>query len=148
MGGDSLQTLVEDIHDCSNQHVRQARCLRLAACGVLRTNKRTWLPLLYTPGEYKLILYSTCAIEIAESTTLEPTSTAVDSTIARPGAVRINVQGAFIVDDRAGSPQSLEVVGLVHESRDIRLPHHIAVVSHVAVDVSQPGQSVQAVRRY
>jgi type II pantothenate kinase len=67
-----------------------------------------------------------------------------------PGPVRINVQGAFIVEDeeqdivaaasdyhhhhhhhhhRHPSPQA-------HSTKDIRLPNHTAAVSHVAVDVS------------
>jgi hypothetical protein len=56
-----------------------------------------------------------------------------------PSDVQINVEGAFIVDDE--SPCS-EVVtngtateGVYFENKDIRLPHHTAVVSHVAIDV-------------
>ena len=64
-------------------------------------------------------------------------STAIDNTITRPGAVRINVQGAFIADDGTVTPQVSEDDGAVHDSRDIRLPHHTAVVSHVAVDASR-----------
>lgn len=56
-------------------------------------------------------------------------------TIIRPGAVRINVKGAFIVDEEAASPRSSDEDGAVHEKNDIRLPHHTSVVSHVAVDV-------------
>ncbi|MCJ1393862.1 hypothetical protein MMC18_006738 [Xylographa bjoerkii] len=75
------------------------------------------------------------AMEMAKSHPNESRSTAIDSTITRPGAVRINVQGAFIVDDGATTPQPIEDAGAVHDSRDIRLPHHTAVVSHVAVDI-------------
>lgn len=59
-----------------------------------------------------------------------------------PAAIKINVQGAFIVDEDspAASPSppllvedaSLEYK---HDTNDIRLPNHKAVVSHVAVDV-------------
>ncbi|PWW72931.1 fumble-domain-containing protein [Tuber magnatum] len=56
----------------------------------------------------------------------------------RPGSVRINVQGAFIVDDdsstppRSGSPPRYTGPG---ETKDIRLPHHKTGVSHIAVDI-------------
>jgi len=61
--------------------------------------------------------------------------TAIDDTITRPGSVRINVTGAFIVSDGSLTPQIIEEDGAVHDTGDIRLPHHTAVVSHVAVDV-------------
>ncbi|KAL2131626.1 hypothetical protein VTI74DRAFT_4810 [Chaetomium olivicolor] len=68
-----------------------------------------------------------------------PTDTAeIDETLSHPGSVRINVKGAFIVDQdtstpttpdgRSGSPGR-------HETKDIRLPNHTAVVSHIAVDI-------------
>ncbi|KAJ4298704.1 hypothetical protein N0V88_003736 [Collariella sp. IMI 366227] len=68
-----------------------------------------------------------------------PTDTAeIDETLSHPGSVRINVKGAFIVDSdtatpttpdgRSGSPGR-------HETKDIRLPNHTAVVSHIAVDI-------------
>lgn len=54
--------------------------------------------------------------------------------ISHPGSVKINVQGAFIVEDDPhltnGSSE-----GVHYERKDIRLPHHTGVVSHVAVDV-------------
>lgn len=53
------------------------------------------------------------------------------TTFDKPGSVRINVSGAFIVDDETGSP-------VRHETKDIRLPHHTTDVSHIAVDVSRP----------
>lgn len=60
--------------------------------------------------------------------------------IANPGSVKINVKGAFIIDDhQPESPRSQEPVGwdgVHYEHKDIRLPHHTDVVSHVAVDVS------------
>jgi type II pantothenate kinase len=61
---------------------------------------------------------------------------AIEETILHPGTVRINVQGAFIVDDEhePSTPQSEDYE---HDPRDIRLPNHTAVVSHIAVDVSQ-----------
>lgn len=69
------------------------------------------------------------------------TSTAeIDSTISHPGSVRINVQGAFIVDgtEQPTTPANGNTNGngSYHEGKDIRLPNHTAVVSHVAVDVS------------
>jgi len=59
----------------------------------------------------------------------------IDSTIIHPGAVKINVKGAFIVDhDTEGSPNG-NPNGGTHETKDIRLPNHTAVVSHIAVDI-------------
>ncbi|TLD22295.1 hypothetical protein PspLS_07862 [Pyricularia sp. CBS 133598] len=75
------------------------------------------------------------------------TSTAeIDSTISRPGAVRINVKGAFIVDGSqtpATPSGNCNGNGLLtgrsspdhHQTQDIRLPNHTAVVSHVAIDI-------------
>jgi len=59
----------------------------------------------------------------------------IDSTIIHPGSVKINVKGAFIVDQESGSPNG-SVSGGSHDTKDIRLPNHTAVVSHIAVDVS------------
>ena len=57
----------------------------------------------------------------------------INDAILHPGTVRINVQGAFIVDDEPVTPRSEDYE---HDPRDIRLPNHTSVVSHVAVDVS------------
>ncbi|KAI1460081.1 fumble-domain-containing protein [Annulohypoxylon moriforme] len=68
------------------------------------------------------------------------TSTAeIDSTITHPGSVRINVKGAFIVDtpEQPGTPANPSGAGgnSYHETKDIRLPNHTAVISHIAVDI-------------
>jgi len=58
-----------------------------------------------------------------------------------PSDVKINVQGAFIVDDESPCPEAKNGTadeGVYFENKDIRLPHHTAVVSHVAVDVQSP----------
>lgn len=59
-------------------------------------------------------------------------------TISNPGSVKINVKGAFILDDeeRAATHGRDDADGVHYEHKDIRLPHHTDVVSHVAVDVS------------
>lgn len=66
----------------------------------------------------------------------------IDKTIIHPGAVRINVEGAFIVDSHPGSPTGTPCnngrISPSHETSDIRLPNHTAVVSHIAIDVSCP----------
>lgn len=52
-----------------------------------------------------------------------------------PAAVKINVEGAFIVEDldeRNGTGSEF----VHYERKDIRLPHHTDVVSHIALDVS------------
>lgn len=70
----------------------------------------------------------------------------IDKTIIHPGAVRINVEGAFIVDSHPGSPTGTPCnngrISPSHETSDIRLPNHTAVVSHIAIDVSTPPQDV------
>ncbi|OGE54291.1 hypothetical protein PENARI_c006G06326 [Penicillium arizonense] len=58
----------------------------------------------------------------------------LEEAITNPGAVKINVTGAFIVDDEPRS-KSPEAEGVHYENKDIRLPHHTGVVSHVAVDI-------------
>lgn len=60
----------------------------------------------------------------------------IDSTIIHPGSVKINVQGAFIVDQESATPNGAALNGGSHDTKDIRLPNHTAVVSHIAVDVS------------
>ena len=65
----------------------------------------------------------------------EERSCAIEEAITKPGAVRINVEGAFILDDETSTPETISDDGFVHDSRIIRLPHHTTVVSHVAIDV-------------
>lgn len=68
----------------------------------------------------------------------------IHETILHPGNVKINVQGAFIVDEeQPGTPQSEDYE---HDPKDIRLPNHTAVVSHIAVDVSASGVACSIVR--
>lgn len=62
----------------------------------------------------------------------------IDNTISHPGSVKINVEGAFIVDRDSTSPNRSGIDGANHETTDIRLPNHTAVVSHIAVDVRYP----------
>lgn len=59
----------------------------------------------------------------------------LDDTILSPGAVKINVQGAFIVDEESAITSTASEDGAQHDTGDIRLPNHKAVVSHVALDV-------------
>lgn len=60
----------------------------------------------------------------------------LEETITNPGSVKINVKGAFIVDEHPAVPEEDNGDGIHYEHKDIRLPHHTDVVSHVAVDVS------------
>lgn len=60
----------------------------------------------------------------------------LEEAISNPGAVKINVTGAFILDDEVRARSPVETDGVYYENKDIRLPHHTGVVSHVAVDVS------------
>jgi hypothetical protein len=59
----------------------------------------------------------------------------LEEAISNPGSVKINVKGAFIIDDEPTTKNSDEGDGIHYERKDIRLPHHTGVVSHVAVDV-------------
>jgi type II pantothenate kinase len=62
----------------------------------------------------------------------------IDETLSHPGSVRINVKGAFIVDQDTATPSTPDGRSASpprHETKDIRLPNHTAVVSHIAVDV-------------
>jgi type II pantothenate kinase len=52
-----------------------------------------------------------------------------------PASVKINVEGAFIVDDETNGRNGAGSEFVHWEHKDIRLPHHTDVVSHVAVDV-------------
>ena len=62
----------------------------------------------------------------------------INNAITRPGAVKINVQGAFIVDEEKLDADPPKEDGAQHDTRDIRLPNHTGVVSHVALDVRFP----------
>ncbi|KAL2757790.1 hypothetical protein ACRALDRAFT_2025504 [Sodiomyces alcalophilus JCM 7366] len=57
----------------------------------------------------------------------------IENTIIHPGSVRINVEGAFIVDSGSSSPSLSSSCGC--PTNDIRLPNHHAVVGHIAVDI-------------
>ncbi|KAH7304907.1 fumble-domain-containing protein [Stachybotrys elegans] len=68
------------------------------------------------------------------------TTEEIDSKIHKPGSVKINVKGAFIVDPDSATPGSGSGSGTrtptqYHETSDIRLPNHTAVVSHIAIDI-------------
>ncbi|EJT70540.1 hypothetical protein GGTG_11563 [Gaeumannomyces tritici R3-111a-1] len=69
------------------------------------------------------------------------TTAEIEDTISHPGAVRINVKGAFIVDDGSATPATPAVTegrsGSPdhHPTQGIRLPYHTAVVSHIAIDI-------------
>jgi type II pantothenate kinase len=70
------------------------------------------------------------------------TTAEIDSTIIHPGSVKINVKGAFIVEQDSATPVAQSFNGGRgspdhHQTKDIRLPNHTAVVSHIAVDVSK-----------
>lgn len=71
----------------------------------------------------------------------------MQSAIAQPGSIKINVTGAYIIDhddsedgsqgSNHSSPRSPpdEEQSYQHHKRDIRLPNHTSVVSHVAADI-------------
>lgn len=63
------------------------------------------------------------------------------SAIQDPGSVTINVAGAYIVKHEETVPRENAAQDPIdddvyeHDKRDIRLPNHSAVVSHVAADI-------------
>ncbi len=71
----------------------------------------------------------------------------MQSAIQQPGSIKINVEGAYIIDheeedssqgSHSSSPSSHhegDEQTYQHHNRDIRLPNHTAVVSHVAADI-------------
>ena len=76
-----------------------------------------------------------CPVSLSKPHRMRTNTAEIDSTIIHPGSVKINVQGAFIVDQESGSPSAAAANGGSHDTKDIRLPNHTAVVSHIAVDV-------------
>lgn len=81
----------------------------------------------------------TNALSLPRTSRARTNAVEIDDTIIHPGSVKINVEGAFIVDQEARSPASplhtLSPNGGSHDTKDIRLPNHTAVVSHIAVDI-------------
>lgn len=78
--------------------------------------------------------------EVADGETPQGKRSSSRDPIAHPGTVLINVQGAFIVDDSPPTPTASPGAPqeeFLHHTQDIRLPNHTAIVSHMAVDVSQ-----------
>lgn len=71
----------------------------------------------------------------------------MQAAIIEPGSIKINVSGAYIIDhvDNLGPGNEVALDGKTivpaeehayeHDRRDIRLPNHTAVVSHVAADI-------------
>ena len=100
-------------------------------------------------GSAKTLVNSGAALSLSQTgrPRTATTTAEIDTAISHPGSVKINVKGAFIVDQGSttpgistpgngngqSSPTSLEHSG--HQTKDIRLPNHTAVVSHVAIDV-------------
>ena len=60
-------------------------------------------------------------------------SISIEDALSRPGTVRINVQGAFIVDEAPKTATGSELGQ--SETKDIRLPNHHGPVSHLSIDV-------------
>ncbi|KAL1995710.1 hypothetical protein VTN49DRAFT_1897 [Thermomyces lanuginosus] len=71
----------------------------------------------------------------SHSATAASSAARLEDTISNPGTVKINVDGAFIVENEPSTPDSVEENGVRYERKDIRLPHHTSVVSHIAVDL-------------
>ena len=61
----------------------------------------------------------------------------IEETIHKPGAISVDARGAFVVHDGSATPVRDEDAGVLHHIEDIRLPHHTAIVSHVAIDVRE-----------
>jgi len=82
------------------------------------------------------------SLRVADAGNGAPMEVDLDTTLSHPGSVRINVKGAFIVDGE-GTSTPLSTTSSNgrgspshgHDTKDIRLPNHTAVVSHIAIDV-------------
>lgn len=101
----------------------------------------------YSEDESSISDYSSSAAErrSASMTSVEDNAVAIDDSRPssrippQPTSVKINVEGAFIVDeeDDSNGINGHATNDHVHwDRKDIVLPHHTDVVSHVAVDVS------------
>lgn len=124
---------------CRGYHARPISP-RLVVDGSLQLKNASSLILTFIYFSFiSTITMSPSARNSADFKSPEPRSARLDA-ITNPGAVKINVEGAFIVDEepRSRSRSPIEADGVHYESKDIRLPHHTGVVSHVAVDVSDP----------
>lgn len=77
---------------------------------------------------------------------LSSSATEMQTAILEPGTIKINVSGAYIIDHEDGKPgKELSADGsstvpteeraYEHDRRDIRLPNHTDIVSHVAADI-------------
>lgn len=77
---------------------------------------------------------------------LSSSAAEMHSAISSPGSIKINVSGAYIIDHEEPTPDASpsadgslatppEEHAYEHDKRDIRLPNHTAVVSHVAADI-------------
>ncbi|KAK1833180.1 fumble-domain-containing protein [Podospora conica] len=82
------------------------------------------------------------SLRVADAGDGAPMEVDLDTTLSHPGSVRINVKGAFIVDGEGSSTPSSTASSNGrgspshgHDTKDIRLPNHTAVVSHIAVDI-------------
>jgi hypothetical protein len=111
----------------------------------------------YSDDESSFSDYSSSAVERLSASMTSMSSVDAENIVAddvRPSrvpplatSVKINVEGAFIVDEESEgshSPGASAHASNDHvhwENKDIRLPHHTDVVSHVAVDVSLPSTS-------
>lgn len=83
-----------------------------------------------------------------DSETIQENAVADDNRLHRiptlASSVTINVEGAFIVDEDDGKNNDAGTEHAHWERKDIRLPHHTDVVSHVAVDVGNPMEAQRA----
>ena len=73
---------------------------------------------------------------------LSSTAAEMQVAISDPGSIKINVAGAYIIKHEDEDPktsgadgEAIEERAYEHDKRDIRLPNHTAVVSHVAADI-------------
>lgn len=82
---------------------------------------------------------------LAKRRRLSSSAAEMNIAISDPGSIKINVSGAYIIDheETAAKDVQLNSDGSIrtderayeHDKRDIRLPNHTAVVSHVAADI-------------
>lgn len=102
-------------------------------------------PLTLNAHESLQVAMATVSEPAAKRRRISSSAAELQSAISHPGSIKINVSGAYIVKHEDPTPPESpdgsngatppEEHAYEHDKRDIRLPNHTAVVSHVAADI-------------
>ncbi|KAL8387337.1 hypothetical protein RB595_009977 [Gaeumannomyces hyphopodioides] len=140
-GDGAARPVVPDFRDSSissrSQHDKQPHPVPAAVVAAAATAAATSIP----AGSGDGTTTTSSAMPRPTRPRTATTTAEIEDTISHPGAVRINVKGAFIVDDGSATPATPAVTDGRsgspdhHPTQGIRLPYHTAVVSHIAIDI-------------